>query len=188
MKNKTWMPILIPADMFPMVAKAVHEAVAAQGGFDASEVEVDQDPPVQIGSAAGVTYNGSVAGQHEARRLFQHQPWSVEDLARLAKGETATTERWARALDVCSEAGPAVWLPSSVVAQRCELTINEWRDAPRKISRHLEKHYPDVPVNPEGEHFWPLVTGGEGIADNGGEVWWTITAEQKKRWDEVRAR
>ena len=106
----------------------------------------------------------------EEEQLAAHIPWSVEDLARLAEGRTATTQRWARAMDVLVDAGPGTWLPTSQVARRSGMSINEWRDAPRKISRHLKVRYPNVPRDENGHAHWPLCTGGSGIHDNGGEV------------------
>lgn len=169
-----------------MVTKAVSDAVAARGGIDPTAIVIGAGVPTQATIPMNDAVSGNTGGAHEAHRLANHRAWSLADLARLAQGRTATTARWTRALDLCSEAGPGVWLSSSEIARRSGMGINEWRDAPRKITRHLNKHYPDVPVNESGDHFWPLAVGGGGIPDNGGEVWWAITIDQKRRWDEVR--
>lgn len=53
-------------------------------------------------------------------------------------------------------AGGANWYTTSEVAEMSGLTVNEWRDAPRKISRHLKAHYQDAPVH-DGSISWPLL-------------------------------
>ena len=177
----TWIPVLVRLEDYPEITAqiAAREADRSDGepvtpvdrvrGLDDQEVDARPTSP-------------------EEKKLAAHLPWSVEDLARLAEGRTSTTERWARALDVLVDSGPGTWLPTSEVARRSGMTINEWRDAPRKISRHLRAHYPNVPKNSRGEAHWPLCVGGRGISDNGGEAWWAITPEMAARWREVRGK
>ena len=108
-------------------------------------------------------------------------PWEVSDLRRLATSDAITAMRWARALDVCAE-HVGDFLSTKQVAEESGMSVNEWRDAPRKISRHLKAHYPDVPA-------WPLaVRSGRPLGINDDQVYWAISAEQAKRWRQARMR
>jgi hypothetical protein len=40
---------------------------------------------------------------------------------------------------------PKKSLPTSEIAKRAGMTINEWRDVPRKITRLLRAHFPGFP-------------------------------------------
>ncbi|RYF60612.1 MAG: hypothetical protein EOO27_05230 [Comamonadaceae bacterium] len=79
---------------------------------------------------------------------------------------------------------PGTYLPTSKVAELSGMTITEWRDAPRKISRHLKAHFSDVPVSAKGALSWPL--SAETMPEHPGEVSWMATAETAKRWEQVR--
>lgn len=121
----------------------------------------------------------------EEEQLAKHIPWAEEDLARLAEGRTTTTERWTLAMDECVKV-PEVYLGTSEVAKRSGMSISEWRDAPRKITRHLKAHFPGVPRAEDGEAQWPLCVGGKGIPTESGQVYWAITKEMATRWLKVR--
>jgi hypothetical protein len=174
-----WIPVLVRLDDYAEITNLIakHEA-DRNDGEPITPVREVRD----LGSLGVVVKPMS----YEDEQLANHVPWSLEDLATLAQGKTATTERWSRAMDVCAGA-PEKWLPTSEIAKRAGMTTNEWRDAPRKITRHLRAHFPDVPKDENGDAWWPLSVGGSGIPANGGEVWWAITVEMALRWRKVRA-
>lgn len=116
--------------------------------------------------------------------LQPHQTWSLEDLKQLALGSTETTRRWTLAMDACA-AHPGEFFPTSEIAARTGMSIAEWRDAPRKISRHLKAHYPSVPLSPEGFHIWPLVAQTRPEYPN--EVSWSMTPEMSELWKQARS-
>ena len=115
--------------------------------------------------------------------LDQRPNWSLSNLQRLASSQTATGQRWARALDVCSEC-PGEYLPTSEVARRSGMEINEWRDAPRKISRHLKAHYPDLPTDSAGHAYWPL--HAQTVPEHPQEVSWAASSGTARLWKQVR--
>jgi hypothetical protein len=87
--------------------------------------------------------------------------------------------RWARAMDVASE-HPEEFLSTVQIANASGMSINEWRDAPRKLPQHLTAHFP---ANIE----WPLAAVGGRELGKDDQVYWGITAEQAQRWLQVRA-
>lgn len=118
-----------------------------------------------------------------------HKAWPVAALARLAAGSTFTTKRWTKVIDLCA-AHPGEVFSTEEVSEKTGLSINEWRDACRKITAHLKKHYPDVPLwdrAPDvGGPMWPLVTiAGKNLKVRD-QLYVGITEEQAKRWKEVR--
>lgn len=176
----SWIPVLVRLEDYAEVT----DQIAAR---EAARPAGQSVTPVDQVRALGDLPATALPATPEERKLAAHIPWDVEDLARLAEGRTTTTQRWTRALDVMVDAGPGTWLPTSEIARRSGMTINEWRDAPRKITRHLQARYPNVPRNENGDAYWPLCALGRSIPDNGGEVWWAITAEMATRWRHVRA-
>ncbi len=177
MSNK-WIPILVRLEDFEDITRILATREASRDNTAGEELPGVIDRRESDGAEAEI-------GTREDVRLREHQPWSRDDLARLAEGKTLTTQRWSLALDVCAK-DPLEWLPTSEVAKRSGMSINEWRDAPRKITRHLKRNYPNVPQDKNGDAFWPLLDGGGGIPDNGGEVWWTITPEMADLWNDIR--
>lgn len=168
-----WIPVLVRAEDVEDVTRLILEREAARNQDDIdSVIEVLQDQGT------------SRSDQADASKDDSRQSWSVEDLGRLAKGDTATTERWARALDVCAKE-PENYLPTTVIAERSGMTVAEWRDAPRKISRHLKAHYPNVPKDENGDACWPLHAWSK--PEYPGQVSWAITAEMARLWNQVRA-
>lgn len=166
----TWVPVLVRLEDYDEIARWV-----AQN--EASRVETSGD--VGLAAAAHRVVD-------DGPRVPEREPWSVADLRRLATSDALTAQRWAKAMDVCVRAleGGTTWLSTSEVAERAGMDVKEWRDAPRKISRHLKANYPNVPKSQNGEHVWPL--HGDGAAFKGGEVWWTINEEMATRWREAR--
>lgn len=107
-------------------------------------------------------------------------------MAKLAQGPTKTTARWTLAMDECAKA-PTKPFSTSQIAELTGMSINEWRDAARKFTRHLKAHYPNVPVylgGPDkGQQIWPVLDKN---IPGSLEVDWVITQEQAKRWRHVR--
>jgi hypothetical protein len=118
-----------------------------------------------------------------------HSAWPTNALARLAEGNTLTTQRWAQVLDLCSTHPGDLFSTEDVVAQT-DLSLNEWRDACRKITLHLKKHYTDVPLWEHepyiGEPVWPLVTVSGRSLKVRDQLYVGITVEQAARWKRVR--
>ncbi|WP_182066914.1 hypothetical protein, partial [Curtobacterium sp. ME12] len=71
-----------------------------------------------------------------------------------------------------------------------DLTLNEWRDACRKLTAHLRANYEGLPKwAPEpylGEDIWPLATASGRNLHEDPQVYFGMTEEQAKRWREVR--
>lgn len=166
-----WVPILVRLEDFAEIATLVADR---ELGRDDSECEVD--------SAECST---KVMVSSEAAQQIPDMSWSIEDLQALAKGASETAKRWALAMDACCEVASSdnPWLSTSEVAARSGMSINEWRDAPRKITRHLKANFPNVPTDSDGQQAWPL--RGEGKPGSQ-EIHWSMSVEQAKRWRQVR--
>lgn len=161
---KGWMPVLIPQEDFLAVAQFVA----------ARQAERSARPPGQGFSGHG--------GSEPDARLAAHPAWPEEALRRLASSSSVTAQRWTAAMDAIAK-GDQDWYTTSEVASASGLTINEWRDAPRKISRHLQAHYTDVPMS--GENLaWPLCAWTN--PENPGEVSWGMAPVTKERWIAIR--
>jgi hypothetical protein len=167
-----WVPVLVRLEDYAEVTTLVADREAGRHE-PALEVEVAKE-----------TVLAEPAPAHDSR-LVEQTPWSVDDLRKLAEGTSETAKRWTLAMDVCSAIADTgqPWLSTSEVANRSGMTVNEWRDAPRKITRHLKANYPAVPVDKNGGHVWPL----RGEAKPGApEVHWAMNIEQARRWRGVR--
>jgi hypothetical protein len=118
--------------------------------------------------------------------LLARRPlWPIDDLRVLSKGTSETAKRWTRAMDLCCEIADSgnPWLSTSEVADRTRMSLNEWRDATRKITRHLKANYPSVPLDDKGDHVWPLL----GVLRPGyQEARWAMNREQAVLWRQVR--
>lgn len=174
----TWVPVLVRLEDYAEVTRFVDSREATRAGSRSSLPALEVHADSRDGGAS----------RDDDERLARRASWTREDLAKLAVGSTLTAQRWTRAMDVCTQAREQgeVWIPTSEVARRGNMDITQWRDAPRKISRHLKAHFPNVPRDSHGNAWWPLCAGGDDIPANGGEVWWAITADMAKRWLQVR--
>lgn len=161
-----WIPVLVRLEDLDKVTRLLSDLELTRGEEDAAD-EVDVEAPAP-----------SAGTPHAPKPV-----WSLQDLQRLAEGSTATTTRWARAMDVCAEV-PETFLPTSEVARRAGMSIAEWRDAPRKISRHLKAHFPDVPRDQNDKAVWPL--RAKTVPEHPGEVSWAMSAEMAHLWKQVR--
>lgn len=120
----------------------------------------------------------------------EHKSWPASALARLAEGSTLTTERWAKVMDLCADAPEWTTFSTEEVSAKTGISVNEWRDACRKIGAHLKKHYPDVPLWERkpyvGDPVWPLVTIAGRDLKVRDQLYVGITPEQARRWKKVR--
>ncbi len=167
-----WVPVLVRLEDYAEITALVADREA--GRSDATtEVSVSPEIP---GTAS--------VNAHDAQ-LESWTPWSIDDLRALSEGTSETAKRWTLAMDACCEVVGTDhhWLSTSEVAERTGMSINEWRDAPRKITRHLKANYPNVPLDSKGDHIWPLLAKGKPGSQ---EVHWAMNTEQAKRWRQVR--
>lgn len=169
-----WIPVLVRLDDLDLVTRYI-------GELEASRDDSHLDPMIELLHSSS---DPTQVRASEPTELDSRPCWDLEDLQRLAKGETATTSRWAKALDVCASA-PGTYFPTSEIAKRSGMTISEWRDAPRKITRHLRVNYPNVPRDSDGNAVWPL--HARSIPENPGEVSWAISSEMARLWLKVRS-
>ena len=164
-----WIPLLVRQEDFAEFAARV------------AEREVGREDPVVLPSVALASVTSTVGGAKESELLATLETWSVEALRQLAEsgGTFATADRWGRAMDVmCRHVG--VFLSSAELAEEAEMSINQWRDAPRKLPSHLAKHY-------EQGIGWPLKGVGGRELKRDDQIYWGITSEQAQRWLQVRA-
>lgn len=162
-----WVPVLVRLADYA----AVTQLVAARETERTLSTEETPATPRHTGDVA-----------MEDPRLTTWPAWPEDALQRLAAGSSLTARRWTRAMDAIA-VGDAEWYSTSEVAQLSGMTVREWRDAPRKISRHLKAHFRDVPVH-EGDLVWPLRTSGQ--PDKPGEVSWGMSATTRERWRKIR--
>lgn len=168
-----WIPLLVPEADYLELAAIVASRTRERG-------EEHAFLPVVAAPSSEESANTSTALSYANAGVAELVAWSIEDLRRLARSEAVTAQRWARAMDACTER-VGEYLSTQEVAAMTGMTINEWRDAPRKITRHLATHYPDNPG-------WPLaVRSGRRLGHSYDQAYWAISEEQAKRWREVRA-
>lgn len=165
-----WVPLLVRIEDYSELASQV----AAREAKRPDEADLTPEPRVTLAQ----TPKGTTKAEELLARL---KPWSLDELRQII--DTATTyktmARWARAMDVASD-HPEEFLSTAQVARESGMSINEWRDAPRKLPQHLTAHFP---ANIE----WPLAAVGGRELGKDDQVYWGITAEQAQRWLQVRA-
>jgi hypothetical protein len=163
----TWIPLLVRQEDYTEFAAQVALREISRETTGAS-------PTVTLGTATG-------PATKESELLSTLKTWSTEALRRLAESGDAfaTAERWGKAMDVmCKHVGE--FISSAQLAEEAGMSINQWRDAPRKLPAHLEKHY-------EPGIEWPLKAVGGRELKKDDQVYWGITAEQAQRWLQVRS-
>ncbi|MDD1386763.1 hypothetical protein [Curtobacterium poinsettiae] len=76
------------------------------------------------------------------------------------------------------------------IVENTDLTLNEWRDACRKLTAHLRANYEGLPKWASqpyfGEDIWPLATASGRNLHEDPQVYFGMTEEQAKRWRDVR--
>lgn len=173
--TSAWIPVLVPeehhTELVTMIATRLEEL-----GVDASVAD-----SIEIRLAAPTT-RGAVATTDTSagdRALAAHVAWDVKSLRLLLANSTATARRWVKVLDVCA-AEPDEWISTQDIADRSGLSINEWRDACRKMASHQRKNYPD-------EAGWPLANiMGRHLGHSYDQLYVAITTEQAGRWNEAK--
>ncbi|MCE0459689.1 hypothetical protein [Curtobacterium flaccumfaciens] len=122
--------------------------------------------------------------------LTEHQAWRTAQLAQLAAGDSLTAQRWIIAIDFCAAHRGQRFSTEEIVAN-ATLTLNEWRDACRKITAHLRANFEDLPKWSRelytGSNFWPLVTVGGRELKTDNQLFVGVTDEQAERWLSVRS-
>lgn len=176
----TWLPVLVRLEHYTQVADYVASLEANRPSHTDDE-DNDQSTsggPTPITLLSSRTQSPAPGDLDSLGRPL----WSVEDLKRLAAGHTVTTQRWTQAIDLCAQS-PNLFIPSSEIAERTGMGIEEWRSAARQITRHLAKHYQQVPLW-EGHPVWPL--HAQSISDYPGQVSWVISPEMADLWRQAR--
>ncbi len=171
-----WMLLAVPASAYAEMAADAHRRAQALG-LDMTEVT--------ISLANAATGHEAASGSEptvDPTGLASWPSWSEDALVRFADSDVTTVQRWVRAMDALAVEDSKTWFTTSEVAKLSGLTINEWRDAPRKITRHLAAHYADAPLADDGHHAWPL----KAYSFNSTEVSWAMTPETKRLWRKVR--
>jgi len=171
----SWIPLLVPqehhVELATMVATRLEQIGFEAPANDSIEIRLT---PAQV---RGATVTPDISAGDRA--LEANTPWSVESLRLLIANPTATARRWAMALDVCAT-GLGDWVSTQDMAERTGLTINEWRDACRKMTQHQRKNYPN-------ESDWPLATiSGRHLGHSYDQLYVAITEEQAARWAEAK--
>lgn len=171
-----WIPVLVRLEDYAEITSLVAKREASRRQ-EVSEV-------VELDSALATPPASAITDPH-ADLLAAMTPWEVDDLRQLAHGTSQTAQRWTRAMDVCCAVADTdnPWLGTSEVAARSGMKINEWRDAPRKMTRHLKANYPNIPVDARGDQVWPLLAKSKAGSH---ELHWAMNAEQARRWRTAR--
>lgn len=178
---RSWIPVLVDIEDYHEITAMVAERARARGASGASEL-----PAIAVVGPTSRTLNtpdGDQYARTAAAALESQIAWELEDLERLADPETRfeTARRWALAMDACLKHidDPFPFISTEQVCNESGMTLNQWRDAPRKLPAHLAKHYPNV-------RNWPLaaIEGRKVGRDN--QIYWALTQEQAQRWRQVR--
>lgn len=165
-----WMPLLVPAEYYIELATLIQQRQLS------SDTEVSE---LMVTNSVEEAPTSASWPRVVAEAVARFEAWSVGDLQRLATSGALTAQRWARAMDVCA-AEPGRFFSTQEVAESSGMSVNEWRDAPRKISRHLASNYPGVPG-------WPLVVAsGRNLGHAYDQAYWAITELQARRWVEAK--
>ena len=165
-----WIPLLVRIEDYAELASQVAASEAKRPD------EAARTPEMRV--ALAETPRAATKAEEWLARL---KPWSIKDLRQIidTTPNYKTMARWARAMDVASN-HPEEFLPTTQIASESGMTINEWRDAPRKLPQHLTAHFP---ANIE----WPLMAVGGREFGKEDQVYWAITIDQAKRWKQARA-
>lgn len=165
-----WVPLLVRIEDYSELASQVAAREAKRPD------EVAQTPEARV--ALAETPRAATKTEELLARL---KPWSLDDLRQII--DTAPTyktmARWARAMNVACDHREE-FLSTAQIASESGMSINEWRDAPRKLPQHLTAHFP-------ADTEWPLAAVGGRELGKDDQVYWAINAEQAQRWLQVRA-
>jgi hypothetical protein len=164
-----WIPLLVRLEDYPELASQVAAREAKRSD------DVADNPETRV-----VLADSPTAATKAEVLLARLKPWSLDELRQIVVTAPTykTMARWARAMDVASD-HPEEFLSTAQVASESGMSINEWRDAPRKLPQHLKAHFP---LNID----WPLMAVGGRELGRDDQVYWGITIEQAQRWKQVR--
>lgn len=169
----TWIPLLVRVEDYAELAGLVATKEAERPEGSAPSIP---ELTVALGEEPR-------AATKAAELLMPLKPWSLDDLRQIVLTAPVykTMARWARAMDVAADhPGPTGFLSTAQMASTSGMSINEWRDAPRKLPQHLTAHFP-------AGIEWPLrAVGGRDLGKDD-QVYWGITIEQANRWKQVRS-
>jgi hypothetical protein len=165
-----WVPLLVRIEDYAELASQVAAREARR------PEESARTPGTRV--ALAETSRAATKAEELLARL---KPWSLDELRQIiATAPTyKTMARWALAMNVACD-HPEELLPTTQIASESGMTLNEWRDAPRKLPQHLAAHFP---ANIE----WPLAAVGGRELGKDDQVYWGITIDQAQRWLQVRA-
>lgn len=165
-----WIPLLVRAEDYA-------ELSALVAAREADRTDRAWTPGRVATSEASIAGTGAVVEDAWAR----FRAWPVESLRQLADSRRIyrTAERWCLAIDVACDHTNAL-ISSAQMAEEAGMSINEWRDAPRKLPQHLKAHYQ------EGLGLPLLDIAGRDIGKDD-QVYWGISAEQRDRWRQANA-
>ncbi|GGF48689.1 hypothetical protein GCM10011519_23390 [Marmoricola endophyticus] len=171
-----WIPVLVRAEDYAEVTALV---AARESDRRPETWPADPEPLTVTDLDPAPASRSSKADD----ALASYPSWPESALRRLAGSDVVTAQRWARAMDVCAAAQPDdPWRTTTQIAELSQMSVTEWRDAPRKISRHLKANYRDLP-SWRGHLAWPLLAWG---LSRGSEVSWAMTPATRERWRRVR--
>lgn len=172
-----WIPLLVRSEDYAELAAIVAEREEKRDDETLPTVSMDE------GAGADRAFMTSTTDETDySAALAAYPSWSVDELTRLASGAALTAQRWTKALDVVAASDSQVWFTTSEIAERAGMTINEWRDAPRKLPQHLKANYPNAPRAENGRLAWPLLAWSLTSA----ELSWAMTPETKVAWRKIR--
>jgi hypothetical protein len=165
-----WVPLLVRIEDYADLASQVAAREAKRPD------EATRTPETRV--TLSETPRAATKAEELLARL---KPWSLDELRQIIVTTPTykTMARWARAMDVASD-HPEEFLSTAQIASESGMSINEWRDAPRKLPQHLTAHFP-------ANIDWPLEAVGGRELGKDDQVYWGITIEQAQRWKQVRA-
>lgn len=173
-----WKLLPVPAADYDELSAVVTKRQVQRGEEVAPDADVISNDDAVVDAVRAAAYS-------------KHTAWDEVPLARIAEGRTLTTQRWTTVMDLLAKnPGPGNELSTTRIVELTDLTLNEWRDACRKIRPHLEKNYPDAPVWDYGRHaggvMWPVVGISGKELKQYDELYVGITEEQARNWLAVR--
>lgn len=141
-------------------------------------------------SPADISADDIVADAVWRAAVAEHPVWRKGALAQLSEGASLTAQRWTIAMDFCAVHPDERFSTEEIVANT-ELTLNEWRDACRKITPHLRANYQDkIPTWARGPYdgagVWPLVTVAGRDLETDNQLYVGMTLKQATNWREIR--
>lgn len=165
-----WVPLLVRIEDYAELASQV----AAREARRPDEAGLTPETRVVLAETAR-------AATKAEELLVRLKPWGLDELRQIVVTAPTykTMARWARAMDVASE-HPEEFLSTAEMASESGMSINEWRDAPRKLPQHLTAHF-------RANIEWPLAAVGGRELGKDDQVYWGITIDQAQRWRQVRA-